>query len=104
VKKAALGLVLAAGLLALAAAPAGAQCVMCKTALAGSPEGRGIGAQFNQAILVMIAAPYLVVGGFLLGVYRGRLAHDARRLGARLRGRLRRRATRRSPAPASATR
>jgi hypothetical protein len=62
---------------------------MCKTALTGSPEGRGISAEFNHAILLMVAAPYLVMGGFLLGVYRGRLLHDARRLGARLRGRLR---------------
>ena len=80
---------LLAGLVALAASPASAQCVMCKTALTGSPEGRGIGAQFNQAILLMVAAPYLVMGGFLLGVYRGRLRQDARRLGARLGARLR---------------
>jgi hypothetical protein len=82
-------LVLTALLLAVAAGPAAAQCAMCKTALAGSPEGRGIGAQFNQAILVMLAAPYLVMGGFVLAVYRGRLRGDARRLGARIRARLR---------------
>jgi len=80
---------LLAGFVALVASPATAQCVMCKTALTGSPEGRGIGAQFNQAILLMVAAPYLVMGGFLLGVYRGRLRHDARRLAARLGARLR---------------
>jgi hypothetical protein len=62
---------------------------MCKTALTGSPEGRSITAEFNHAILLMVAAPYVVMGGFLLGVYRGRLVGDARRLGARLRGRLR---------------
>lgn len=82
-------LVLGAGLMAASAGPSAAQCVMCKTALTGSPEGRGITAEFNQAILLMVAAPYVVMGGFLLGVYRGRLLHDARRLGARLRGRLR---------------
>jgi hypothetical protein len=80
---------LLAGLLAMAAGPAVAQCVMCKTALTGSPEGRGIGAQFNQAILLMVAAPYLVMGAFLLGVYRGRLRDDFRRLATRLGGRLR---------------
>ena len=88
-KKALAAAALLAGLLALAASPAAAQCVMCKTALTGSPEGRGMGAQFNQAILLMVAAPYVVVGGFLLGVYRGRLRHDARRLAARLGARLR---------------
>jgi hypothetical protein len=83
-------LLLAAGLLALAAGPAGAQCAMCKTTLTNSAEGRGIGDQFNRAILVMLAAPYVVMGGFLIGVYRGRLVPDARRLGARLHARIRR--------------
>lgn len=84
----ALALVAAVGLvLALAAAPAAAQCAMCKTALSGSPEGRSIGAQFNQAILLMVAAPYLVMGGFVLGVYRGRLRQRARRWAERLRAR-----------------
>lgn len=41
---------------------ASAQCAMCKTALTGSPEGRAIAAQFNFAILMMVAAPYLVAG------------------------------------------
>jgi hypothetical protein len=41
---------------------ASAQCAMCRTALTGSPEGRGIAAQFNIAIVMMIAAPYLVAG------------------------------------------
>jgi hypothetical protein len=85
VKSSLAALVLGAGLLAAAAAPAAAQCVMCKTALAGSPEGRAITADFNHAILLMVAAPYVVMGGFLLGVYRGRLLHDARRLRACLR-------------------
>jgi hypothetical protein len=89
-RKAGAALVLAAVLLAVAAGgPAAAQCAMCKTALAGSPEGRGIGAQFNQAILVMLAAPYLVMGGFVLAIYRGRLRGDVRRLGSRIRARLR---------------
>ena len=82
-------LVLGAALVAASSGSAAAQCVMCKTALTGSPEGRGISAEFNRAILLMVAAPYVVMGGFLLGVYRSRLVHDGRRLGARLRGRLR---------------
>jgi branched-subunit amino acid ABC-type transport system permease component len=74
------------GLMALLAGPAAAQCVMCKNALTGSAEGRGMGAQFNHAILLMVAAPYMVMGGFLLGVYRGRIGRHARRLAARIRG------------------
>jgi hypothetical protein len=83
-----------AGLLALAPRPAAAQCVMCKTALTGSPEGRGIGQQFNYAILLMVAAPYVVAGGFLLGAYRARLRYEAGRLAARLGARRRLRRTR----------
>lgn len=96
-RKAGAALALVVALVAVAAGPAGAQCAMCKASLAGSPEGRGIGAQFNQAILVMLAAPYVVMGGFLLAVYRGRLRGGVRRLRTRLRGRLRMR-----PAPGPA--
>jgi hypothetical protein len=84
VRKTLLAAVVLAGLVALAAGPAAAQCVMCKTALTGSPEGRGMGASFNHAILLMVAAPYVVAGGFLLGAYRARLRHEAGRLAARL--------------------
>jgi hypothetical protein len=74
--------------LALAAAaladPALAQCAMCKTALTASPEGRSIGEQFNRAILVMIAAPYLVMGALAAVVFRSRLGALAQRLRERL--------------------
>ena len=46
--------------LLLAAAPVFAQCAMCQTALMNSPEGRGMGQEFNRAILVMFFAPYAV--------------------------------------------
>jgi hypothetical protein len=55
--------------LLLYAAPLFAQCAMCQTALMNSPEGRGMGQEFNRAILVMFFAPYLVftvVGTVLL--------------------------------------
>jgi hypothetical protein len=42
---------------------------MCQTALMNSPEGRGMGQEFNRAILVMFFAPYAVftvVGTVLL--------------------------------------
>jgi hypothetical protein len=73
------------GLLALAAGPAGAQCVMCKTALTNSPEGRSIGEQFNRAILLMIVAPYLLVGSFAVLFFRRRLGRRLGALAARLR-------------------
>jgi hypothetical protein len=67
--------------LALAAAPeASAQCAMCRTALSGSPEGRSIGAQFNAAILMMIVAPYLVVGVVAGVLFRRQLSLRVRRL------------------------
>jgi hypothetical protein len=52
----------AVGPLLLSAAPALAQCAMCQTALLNSPEGRGMGEEFNRAILVMLFAPYAVFG------------------------------------------
>ena len=55
--------------LLLSAAPVLAQCAMCQTALMNSPEGRGMGQEFNRAILVMFFAPYAVftvVGTVLL--------------------------------------
>ena len=82
------GTLVVLGLAAAFAHPAAAQCVMCKTALTGSAEGRAMMARFNHGILLMVAAPYMVVGGFLLGVYRERIAHRAARLGATLRARL----------------
>ena len=34
--------------------PAAAQCAMCKAALTNSEEGRGLSAEFNRAIVVML--------------------------------------------------
>jgi hypothetical protein len=68
-----------------AAAPLGAQCAMCQTALLNSPEGRGMGEEFNRAILVMLFAPYAVfavVGTVLL---RHRVRAAVRGWRARLR-------------------
>ena len=78
----------ALGLAAAVAAPAGAQCVMCKTALTGSPEGRAMIAHFNHGILLMVFAPYLVMAGFVVVVFRERLVRHAARFGATVRARL----------------
>jgi hypothetical protein len=75
-RRAAGGLLLGFGLaLLLVCLPpsAAAQCAMCQTALTGSPEGRHIAGEFNKAILVMLAAPYLVFGGLVLVLMRQRL-------------------------------
>ena len=60
--RAAAPLLLAAVLLGGGAAPAAAQCAMCKTALTSSPEGRRLSGQMNNAILMMVFAPYVVAG------------------------------------------
>jgi hypothetical protein len=70
----------ALSLLLATAAPAAAQCVMCKTALTSSPEGHAMGAQFNHAILLMLFAPYVVAVAFTLTVFRRRIAVALRRL------------------------
>jgi hypothetical protein len=73
-----------AGALALAAAPAFAQCAMCQTALLNSPEGRGISQEFNRAILVMVFAPYLVLGSVGAVLLRHRIRASLRRAWRRL--------------------
>ncbi len=62
-----MGLVLA---LVIVADSASAQCAMCATALTGSEEGRAMSASFNRAILVMLVAPYMVVGAFAATFFR----------------------------------
>ena len=76
---------LAAGLLLpLAAAPrAVAQCSMCRASVESSAEARRISGELNRAILVLFAAPYLVVGTCTSVLFR-------RRIGAFLKTRLRR--------------
>ena len=58
------------------------QCAMCKAALEGSADG--LGAQFNRAILVMMAGPYLLMGVFGAVLCRDRLRDAGRRMLARL--------------------
>jgi len=58
-------------LAALAAAePLAAQCVMCKTVLMSSAEGRRISEGLNHGILLMVAAPYVILGSFAAAVFR----------------------------------
>ena len=62
-----------------AADQAAAQCAMCATALTGSEEGRAMSASFKRAILVMLAAPYMVVGTVALTFFRPQLRETLRR-------------------------
>lgn len=59
-------------------------CAMCKTALTNSPEGRAMARSFNTAILLMLAAPYLVFGAGAAVFFRRRLRAGAARAWARL--------------------
>jgi hypothetical protein len=47
-----------------------AQCVMCGTALASSPEGQAIAGSFRSGILILLVAPYIVAGLFGYGIFR----------------------------------
>ncbi len=38
-----------------------AQCAMCRTALASSPEGQKLASGFNSGILFLLSAPFLIV-------------------------------------------
>ncbi|HSB60405.1 MAG TPA: hypothetical protein VLI67_01715 [Vicinamibacteria bacterium] len=71
------GLLAALGLLALAlvapAAPVLGQCAMCKSTVARSPEGLQVAETLNNAILVMVVAPYLVFGTVAAVLFRARL-------------------------------
>jgi hypothetical protein len=67
--------------LALAGAPdALAQCVMCKTALTTSSEGRAMVGSFNRAILLMMFAPYAVLAALGAVLFRQPLGRSLRRL------------------------
>jgi hypothetical protein len=70
--------------LVLSAAPVLAQCAMCQTALLNSPEGRGMGQEFNRAILVMFFAPYAVFGVVGTILLRHRIGESMRRERGRL--------------------
>jgi hypothetical protein len=66
-------------LLGSSAPPAVAQCSMCKSVVAQSPEGRQLAGELNKAILLMLASPYLIFGSCLAVVFRNRLGDLGRR-------------------------
>lgn len=66
-------------------APALAQCAMCKATLAGSVEGRALQAPLNRAILLLLAAPYLVFACLVFAAFRKHIQQSAGRALAALR-------------------
>ena len=49
---------------------ASAQCAMCRTALESSPEGQALAGSFRQGILMLMGAPYLMLGAAGFAIYR----------------------------------
>jgi hypothetical protein len=90
--RSAVAVLLLAAVALAAAAPAAAQCAMCKTVLSGSPEGRAMAGGLNRAILLMIAAPYVVFSIVLAIIFRGHLRAWLAMVAPWLRTRLSRRA------------
>ena len=62
VKRAAAISCLVATAVLLSVLPVSAQCAMCRTALTESAEGQQLAAGFNNAILFLLGAPYLIFG------------------------------------------
>ena len=58
------------GRAAVAAGPLSAQCAMCQSVVAQSPEAQAAARQLNLAILVLFSAPYLVVAGLAFLMFR----------------------------------
>jgi hypothetical protein len=59
-----------AGVFSLLSVSGWAQCVMCGTALASSPEGRALAAGFRYGIGILMVAPYLILGSIGYAIYR----------------------------------
>jgi hypothetical protein len=54
-----------------------AQCAMCRTALESSPEGQAIAGGFRKGIVLLLAAPYAILGTisyFAFRAYRKKAA------------------------------
>jgi hypothetical protein len=45
-------------------------CAMCRTALENSPEGKALAATLNNAILFLMAMPYVLFGAVGFAIYR----------------------------------
>jgi hypothetical protein len=68
-----------------AAGPLRAQCAMCQSVVAQSPEAQFAARQLNLAILVLFFAPYILIAGFAFLMFREPIVHRLRSRIARLR-------------------
>jgi hypothetical protein len=69
-------IVTAAGLLAAQAAPALAQCAMCKAAVSNSAEAARAAGGMNLGVLVLLVPPVIMFCAFIVALYRYRKAPD----------------------------
>ena len=56
-----------------------AQCIMCSTALASSPEGQALAGSFRYGIGVLLVAPYIIIGSIGYAVFRAYRKRTANR-------------------------
>ena len=66
---------LAAAVVVFAPLDASAQCAMCRRALE-TPEGRHLAAAFRSGIIVLLAAPFSIVGAITVLARRMARRHD----------------------------
>jgi hypothetical protein len=53
-----------------------AQCAMCRSALAGSPEAAKLSARINLGVLVLLVPPVAIFCGIFYAVFRQRKSPD----------------------------
>jgi hypothetical protein len=82
-RRLALALLAALACALLPGSPLAAQCAMCRSVVTQSAEGQALGAQLNLAILVMLAAPYLVTAVVAAALLRRRIGDGLVRLARR---------------------
>jgi len=63
-------LAMLAGVFGLLEVSGWAQCIMCSTALASSPEGQALAGSFRYGIGVLLVAPYIILGSIGYAVFR----------------------------------
>jgi hypothetical protein len=59
-----------AGVFSLLEVSGWAQCIMCSTALASSPEGQALAGSFRYGIGVLLVSPYIILGSIGYAVFR----------------------------------
>ena len=63
-------LAMLAGVFGLLEVSGWAQCIMCSTALASSPEGQALAGSFRYGIGVLLVAPYIILGFIGYAIFR----------------------------------